>query len=308
MEVRKESGSSSYRGVFGILPTPFQENGQLDEDSLKNIVDFCIEAGAHGIATPVNASEFTSLTDEERIRIVKIVTGRAAGRIPVIAGVAGCSAEHAAYLTEKAVAAGADSLMAMPPYIRKCTQEEIIDYYLAIDAVSGGLPIWIQNNMPPVGTVMQPALMDDIILRAKNICYIKEECNPSGHFMTEMFELKNMKLRGIFGGMAAKYIMDEFARGAAGTMPACEVCDAHVKLWEKLEEKNEPGARAIFNQMLPLLNMECIYGSVVYKEVLYRRGIIRTPVLRKCGNFPLDDFDRKELTQILEDMKPLFKI
>lgn len=304
----KERTEQQFRGVFGILPTPFLENGQLDEESLKNIVTFCLDAGAHGIVTPVNASEFTCLTDEERGRVIETAVTACDGAVPVVAGVAGSCEEHARDLTRRAVASGVDALMAMPPYIRKCTPREIIDYYRAIDECAEGLPIFIQNNMPPVGTVMSPDLMNQIIDACGNVTYIKEECQPSGHYMTEMFGLHNEKLKGIFGGMASKYIMDEFARGASGTMPACEICDAHVQLWESLENQDLRRARDIFNQMLPLLNLECMFGTAVYKEVLYQRGVIRTPVLRKCGNFPVDEYDRRELTQVLKDMQSLFRV
>jgi len=303
----KNQVNKQFRGVFGIIPTPFRKSGEVDEQSLKRIVQFCLEAGSHGVVTPVNASEFTSLTDEERTQIIKIVSQEVDGKIPVVAGVAGGSSEHAQHLTKEAVKAGVDSLIAMPPYIRKCTSDEIVTYYQAIDECANGLPVWIQNNMPPIGTIMSPELMSKIIDSTKNVLYIKEECHPSGHLMTQMFNLKNAKLKGIHGGMASRFIMDEYDRGSCGTMPACEICDVHVQLWNKLEEGDMRGARDIFNKMLPLLNMEYMYGSVVYKEVLYRRGIIENPILRKSGNFPLDNYDHRELDQILKELKPLFK-
>jgi dihydrodipicolinate synthase/N-acetylneuraminate lyase len=68
-----------FRGVFTIPCTPFTEPGGLDENSLRREIEFCIECGAHGLVAPVNASEFTSLSDEERQRVVEIVVGRPPG-------------------------------------------------------------------------------------------------------------------------------------------------------------------------------------------------------------------------------------
>ena len=62
---------ASFRGVFAIPCTPFAEDGGVDWDSLRREVEFCLAAGAHGIVAPVNASEFTSLSDEERRRVVE---------------------------------------------------------------------------------------------------------------------------------------------------------------------------------------------------------------------------------------------
>ncbi|MDB5084607.1 MAG: dihydrodipicolinate synthase [Bacilli bacterium] len=296
------------RGIYAIPPTPFRDNGELDEPSLRNIIQFCLKSGAHGIVTPVNASEFISLTDDERKRVVVIAVEEAAGRIPVVAGVAGASEEIAVHHARYAREVGADSLIAMPPYVRKATPDEILRYYQAIDREAKGLPIWIQNNMPPVGTPMSPELLVRIVDSTESAHYVKEECWPAGHYMTKVLELAGDRVTGIQGGMAGRYLLDEYERGACGTMPACEICDVHVQLWEKLEAGDKHGARDFFNRMLPLLNMEFMYGVSVYKEVLYRRGIISSTYMRNAGHYHLDSYDRRELDAILNDLQPLFRV
>lgn len=296
------------RGVYAIPPTPFRPDGMVDEGGLRSIIRFCLKAGAHGIVAPVNASEFTSLTDDERKRVVTIAIEEADGKIPVVAGVAGVSAEHAVLHTRHAREAGADSLIAMPPYVRKATPDEIVRYYQAIDREAKGLPVWIQNNMPPVGTPMTPSVLARIVNSCESVNYIKEECWPAGHYMTETLQLLGDKVRGIQGGMAGRYLMDEFARGACGTMPACEICDVHVQLWDKLDAGDGRGARDIFNRMLPLLNLEFMYGVVIYKEVLRRRGVIQSAHMRSAGHYPLDEYDRRELDAVLADLQPLFRV
>jgi 4-hydroxy-tetrahydrodipicolinate synthase len=296
------------RGIYAIPPTPFHPDGQLDEDGLRNTIRFCLDSGAHGIVTPVNASEFTSLTDEERQIVVRIAVETVEGKVPVLAGVAGVSAEHAAVLTRHAKNVGADSFIAMPPYIKKAYPDEIVRYYQAIDREAGGLPIWIQNNMPPVGTPMSPDLLARIIRETESVQYVKEECYPAGQYMTELFALKEDKLQGIQGGMAGRFLLDEYARGACGSMPACEICDVHVQLWDLLEAGERRAARDLFNRMLPLLNLEFMYGVTVYKEVLRRRGIIQSAHMRGNGHFSLDSFDMAELDAVLTDLQPLFKV
>src|SRR5215510_13844111 len=75
----------SWRGIFVIVVTPFTAGYELDEASLRREVRFCIEAGAHGLVGPANASEFATLSDNERRRWIEIVVDEAAGKIPVIA-------------------------------------------------------------------------------------------------------------------------------------------------------------------------------------------------------------------------------
>jgi len=69
----------------------------------------------------------------------------------------------------------------------------------------------------------------------------------------------------------------------------------------------EAGARAFFNRLLPLINYERLHGVAVYKEILYRRGVITTRVCRAPGR-PLDAQDQAELDAILADVAPLFRL
>jgi 4-hydroxy-tetrahydrodipicolinate synthase len=294
-----------FRGVFTILCTPFAETGSLDEESLRREVEFCIQCGAHGLVAPVNASEFTSLSDEERRRVVEIVVQGTAGLAPVVAGVAGLSAEVAAMFARHAQEVGADALMAMPPYVRKASSEEIYTYYAAISSASA-LPIFIQNYVAPIGTPMTAAFMARLLREIEHVDYVKEETIPAPHVMTELFREAGNSLKGVMGGMAGRYLLNEYDRGACGTMPACEITDVHVQLWEALDSGDRPRAKEIYYRMLPLLNIEHMYGAAIYKAVLVRRGVFRSARLR--GGIPLDEVDELELAGILAEMRDLFRV
>lgn len=296
------------RGVFPIITTPFQNTGDLDETGLRNIIRFCLRAGSHGVVTPVNSSEFYSLTDEERRQVVEITVNEVAGKVPVIAGVAGTSLEHAAYHAKYAVAAGADSLIAFPPYVKKASPDEIVQYYQVIDEIAGGRPVWIQNDMPPLGTQMSPELIARIVNATNSTHYVKEECVPAGHNITKIRSLTGNKLKAVHGGKGAIYIMDEYARGLDGTMPACAVIDLYVDLWNMLEGGDMEGANRLFNTMPPFISMASLHVVCLHKEVLYRRGIIENTYARTGGGIPLDEYDRKRLKVILADIQPLFKL
>src|SRR5690242_20675928 len=110
-----------WRGIFTIPVTPFRDDTELDLDSLRTEIGFCVEAGAHGIVHPVMASEFFNLTDEERLTLMPLVvkeTERAASGSavpPVVIGVAAPSTQGATRLAAAARDAGADAVIAMPP-------------------------------------------------------------------------------------------------------------------------------------------------------------------------------------------------
>src|SRR5215212_10949356 len=88
-----------WRGIYTILLTPFHEDRSLDEESLRREVDFVIAAGAHGIVTPVNTSEFFLLADDERRRLAEIVVDQSRGRVPVVIGTAAPATATAVALT-----------------------------------------------------------------------------------------------------------------------------------------------------------------------------------------------------------------
>jgi 4-hydroxy-tetrahydrodipicolinate synthase len=90
-------------------------------------------------------------------------------------------------------------------------------------------------------------------------------------------------------------------------MPACESTDVHAQLWNTLDAGNEAGARLLFKELLPLLNYEALFGTAVYKEVLYRRRIIASPHKRLAG-LTLDAHDHAELDRILDELSPFFTV
>src|SRR5690606_18019152 len=93
-----------------------------------------------------------------------------------------------------------------------------------------------------------------------------------------------------------------------GTMPACEVTDAHVLIWDALERGDEDEARRLHTQLLPLLNYEAMYSFTIYKEVLVRRGVIASARTRVPGAGTLDAENHRELDRLLRDLEPLLRV
>jgi 4-hydroxy-tetrahydrodipicolinate synthase len=303
--VNQDRPEGRFRGVFAIPPTPFDDSDNIDEVSLQRCVDFCIDAGVHGLVMGVNASEAIALTDEERCRAAEIVIDRVAGRVPVIIGVSGVSTASSALFARHAAKAGADAVMAMPPYVRHPPASEILDFYARVASASEGLPVWIQDYVAPVGTPIAPALLSQILTTVPTVDFLKEESSLAPQVITTVMESAGASLKGVMGGMAGRYLMEEFLRGACGTMPACEVADAHVLVWNALDAGDEAEARRLHTMLLPLLNYEAMYSFTVYKEVLYRRGIIANPRTRVAGAGKLDSENHRELDALLEAMAPM---
>lgn len=298
--------ADNWRGIFVIVVTPFTEDYEMDEESLRKEVRFCIEAGAHGLVGPANASEFPTLSDDERKRWIDIVVSEAAGQIPVVATTTSGHALPAIDLSKYAQRAGADAIMAMPPHILHPDADGCYAYYKALSQALE-VPIFIQNYIGPVGTPMTSGLLARMVRELDHVDYIKEETLPEPRQISETIAAAGDACKGVFGGQGAIYLLDEYRRGAAGNMPACQATDVQVAIWDKLERGEMAEARTLYNQIMPLINFERMHGVAAYKEVLYRRGVFKTRVARSPRGY-LDDMDRAELDEIMADVEPLFTV
>lgn len=295
----------AWRGVFAILCTPFTDDGSLDLPSLSREIEFCLEGGTHGLVTTVNASESWTLSDAERRQIVELTAREIAGAVPLVVGVSAGSAQASSELAKHAEQSGADALLAVPPASRPGARTDIYGYFSAL-AGSTGLPVFVQNHEAPLGTPMSPELVSRMVREIPNVDWVKEETVPPGDAIQVELEQSGEKLRGIMTGRAGRHLLDDYARGACGTMPACESVDVHVKLWALLDGGRHEEARALYERMLPLLNYEGVLPGV-YKTVLQWRGVIGSSYMRNVGGgSPLGDADRTELRRILDRMSDLF--
>lgn len=297
---------TSWRGVFTIPPTPFHHDGSLDLPGLARIVDFCVEAGAHGIVGPVNASEAWTLTDDERMRVAETLVTATAGRIPVVVGISAGSAEASLAFLRHANETGADAVITLPPTGPAAPLPAIRRYYERLGE-STAIPIFIQNHDAPYGTRLPAEFVADLVREIPFVDWVKEETGPSGHAVSVEIAQSGPKLKGIMGGMAGRFLFDEYRRGICGTMPACEVTDLHVQVWNALDSGGEPKARLLFERLLPLLNFEGRMSGV-YKAVLARRGIIESDYMRHYAGNPLDADDRHELDRILAALADLYTV
>ena len=295
-----------WRGIFVIVVTPFTSGHELDEAGLRKVVRFCIEAGAHGLVGPANASEFSTLSDDERKRWIEIVVGETGGQIPVVATTTSGHALPAIALSRYAQQIGADGIMSMPPHVLHPDAAGCYSYFQALSAALE-IPICVQNYIGPVGTPMSATLLARMCSELPHVEYIKEETLPEPRQISATLAAVGTACKGVFGGQGGIYLLDEYRRGVVGTMPACQATDVQVAIWQRLESGDEAGARALFNRLLPLISFERLHGVVLYKELLHRRGIIANKACRAPGQ-PMDDDDRAELDAILADIEPLFTL
>jgi 4-hydroxy-tetrahydrodipicolinate synthase len=286
-------------GVFPIVATPFRDDRSPDAGDLVRVVDFIVAASADGVVFPGVASEFETLAPDERHSLVRVVADAVHGRIPLVIGVSAANAEIAARYAAQAREVGAVAVMAVAPPPMRDDADAQVDYYRRIAAER--LPIILQNAPPPAGCGFAPERIAAIVAAVPGIAYVKEETLPCGQRITRLRELLP-GLSGVFGGAGGRYITDELARGACGTMPACELTDLHVRQFAAHRAGNAAEVRRLFTRMLPLLNFQAVFRMAMTKEVLRRRGVITATYVRAAGP-SLDAGDLRELDALLDELQ-----
>jgi 4-hydroxy-tetrahydrodipicolinate synthase len=130
--------------VLTAMVTPFDQNGEVDFNATRILVDYLIENGTDGIVVAGTTGESPTLTTEEKVALFKLVVDAVNGRVPVIAGTGSNNTRASISLTKLAEETGVDGIMLVAPYYNKPSQEGMYQHFKAI-AESTPLPIMLYN-------------------------------------------------------------------------------------------------------------------------------------------------------------------
>lgn len=289
-------------GVFPVLPTIFDAGGALDEDGFRRVVDFVVACGADGVVFPGLASEYDQLTLDERLHLIAVVGEQLRGRAAFVVGAGGRTDGESAALAAAGAAAGASGAMVMTPARLGRDIAALAAFYGEL-ARAGDLRIMLQNAPAPMGSNLSADEVAGVVEAAPAIAWVKEENQPGGQRISAILSA-SPGLAGVFGGAGGRYITDELARGASGTMPAAELPEAHVALYRAHRRGDAGRVRETYEAMLPLLMMQAVFRWNLTKEVLRRRGLIAHGFVRAAGP-RLDADDHRELDRTLARLEPL---
>jgi 4-hydroxy-tetrahydrodipicolinate synthase len=292
------SSRDKLAGVFPVIATPFGEDGRPDVGDLRSVVAWLLKVGVDGVVFPGVASEVDQLEAAERGQLVAVVGSALGGCHAFVVGASAPAASAAAKFAQAGLEAGAAAAMIMAPRSLATDEAGLLRFYH--EAAEPGIPIILQNAPPPAGAGLDIALIARAVAAVPAIRYVKEETMPCGQRIGALLAQAPPNLDGVFGGAGARYLIDELARGAAGTMPACELADVHVALMHAWDTGDRKRARALYSRSLPLLNFQAVFRMAMTKEVLRRRGVIRSRGLRASGP-RLDAGDHAELTELLAE-------
>jgi 4-hydroxy-tetrahydrodipicolinate synthase len=165
------AAKSNFRGSFTALITPFK-NGSLDEKAFRDLVEWQIAEGTHGLVPVGTTGESPTLSHDEHKLVVEWCVDQVKERVPVIAGAGSNSTKEAIELAQHAEQAGADGVLVVAPYYNKPTQEGLYQHFKAInDAI--GIPI-IMYNIPGRSVVDISVDTMKRLFALKNITGVKD--------------------------------------------------------------------------------------------------------------------------------------
>jgi 4-hydroxy-tetrahydrodipicolinate synthase len=159
-------------GSLVAIVTPFR-NGKIDEDALKELIEFHIENGTHGIVPCGTTGESPTLSHEEHEYVIELTVKAVKKRIPVVAGTGSNSTKEALRLTRFAEQIGADAALLVVPYYNKPTQEGLYLHFKQI-ASQVSIPIVLYNIPGRSGVNMNPETIARLASDCSNIIGVKE--------------------------------------------------------------------------------------------------------------------------------------
>ncbi|WP_062229113.1 4-hydroxy-tetrahydrodipicolinate synthase [Aureimonas frigidaquae] len=162
-----------FRGSMTALVTPFHEDGSLDEAGFRDLVEWQIAEGTHGLVPVGTTGESPTLTHAEHKRVVEICIEVAGGRVPVMAGAGSNNTVEAIDLARSAQEAGADGVLVVTPYYNRPNQRGLYAHYAQI-AQAVTLPIYIYNIPPRSVIDMSVDTMARLAKDFSNIAGVKD--------------------------------------------------------------------------------------------------------------------------------------
>lgn len=242
--------AARYQGVFPVVPTTFNDTGELDLPSQKRCVDFMIDAGSSGLCILANFSEQFVLSDDEREILTQTILGHVAGRVPVIVTTTHFGSRVCAERSQRAQELGAAMVMVMPPYhgaTIRVPEERTYEFFAMLsDAID--IPIMIQDA-PVSGTVLSAAFLARMAREIRNIAYFKIETPGAASKLRELIRLGGDAIEGPWDGEEAITLLPDLDAGATGAMTGGAFPDGIRSIMDAYTAGRREEARAVLRPL-----------------------------------------------------------
>jgi 4-hydroxy-tetrahydrodipicolinate synthase len=276
---KQSSVAAQFTGVWNIVPTPFDDSGEIDIASIDTLMDFVIDSGVTGMTILGVAGEASKLTDAERVTVIERMLARTAGRVPICVGVNSGSTHVSIAHARAAAAAGAHSVMLAVTPGTPANDAAITRHYMAlVEAID--IPVVIQDHPNYNSVRMSVDVLKTITSSSPNLKVIKLEAAPTPPKVAQIRAA--MPDVAILGGLGGIMLLEELRHGATGTMTGVGIPEVLVDIVRRHLSGDIEGATEAFYRNAPLIRFENQepLAIAIRKLVYQQRGAIRSAHVR----------------------------
>lgn len=244
------------KGPVPSICTPFNRNGDVDFEGIRNQIDFCIDNGAKAIMLTAGDSHYCCLSDEEILEVTRLTCQQSRGRALVIAADRYHSTERACKFGHICKEMGADVLMCLPPdWGGSCTDESLAEHYTRVSQI---MPVMIVTNIfIPRGAKSALNTIEMSLNMSKNIVAIKDDL--CGDFARKLCLLAYDRCAILAGGQKQNHI-NMWPFGCDGYLSTflCFKPQVSHDYWAAIEANNIKGASKIIGDIdIPFFEFIC---------------------------------------------------
>lgn len=291
------------KGVYPIIPTPFDKDGNVALHDIEKMIDYAVECGVAGVVVNDYLSEIEFLCDDERYAIAETALRHAKDRIAVIVGISGQAPNRMVEYARHACRHGAAALLASVPFLKAYQTGKSYDKgFRCVDEMID-IPIILQNA-PERGASMGAGLQKELLTKLKNAAYVKEDSVSIHQGLEDTAEmaagLPEGVFEGVFAGEAGYDLACEYQLGASGFMPGLHVAPYVQKVWERLEAGDIQEAERVQFALGRVRLHERLYPVDTCKYMLKANGVIENIGARWESRARFDETSCVEMDRILE--------
>lgn len=250
----------TWEGIMTALITPVNEDGTVNEEQLRNIIQFQLKNDVNSILILGGTGEYLALEQEERKKVIDIAVDEIDGEVPVIAGLLAPGLNDNITMGLYAKEAGVDAYMAITPYYLSVTQQGFIDFYTKLDEAID-MPVLLYNYPAKTNSDIKPATIEKLIEKVPNVIGIKE-CTYSTGQMVDLLRRVGDKI-SVYAGEEYSSLSNMMLGAKGAVMASSNIIPSFwVKLWNlvregkyaeavKLNEKYYPAFETVFMEANP---------------------------------------------------------
>ena len=296
---------ATYTGIWPVAPTPFSDDGTVDLEGMKRVLDLMIDQGVDGICILANFSEQFLISDAERETLTRLCLEHVAGRVPVIVTISHFATPIVVDRARFAKDLGADIVMMMPPYhgaLLKGNAQQTFEQFQAVGEV--GIPIMLQDA-PLSGVDLPVPLLVKMAQEIEMLKLFKIECPRAAAKLRALIAEGGAAIEGPFDGEEAITLLADLDAGATGTMTSAMIPDLIGPIVRDFLAGNRAAAVEGYARVLPAVNHEnrqCGFQSA--KAAMVAGGVIQSDFCRH-PIAPLHPDTKSLLMELIKPLDPL---